>query len=122
VFLTTHLMEEAERLCDRVAIIERGRVIDAGTPADLVRRHCPEQTVSVSTTDPAARRAFERIPGVESVAQQGSSVTLRGVSDDFVTDVIRCISEHRIRVSEFRSATANLEDVFLKLTGHSIRD
>ena len=45
VFLTTHLMEEAERLCDRVAIIDHGRIIDIGTPAELVRRHCPERTV-----------------------------------------------------------------------------
>ena len=45
VFLTTHLMEEAERLCDRVAIIEHGRIIDIDTPAELVARHCPERTV-----------------------------------------------------------------------------
>src|SRR5579862_3303095 len=43
VFLTTHLMEEAERLCDRVAIIERGKIIDVDTPENLVHRHCPEQ-------------------------------------------------------------------------------
>ena len=49
VFLTTHLMEEAERLCDRVAIIEHGRIVDIGTPAELVRRHCPERTVVVTT-------------------------------------------------------------------------
>ena len=122
VLLTTHLMEEAERLCDRVAIIERGRVIDVGTPGDLVRRHCPEQTVSVSTGDPDARARFDTIRGLESVAHEGTTFTLRGRSDDFVTDVIHCISEHRIRVSEFRTGTANLEDVFLTLTGHSIRD
>ena len=45
VFLTTHLMEEAERLCDRVAIIDHGRIIDIDTPAGLVGRHCPERTV-----------------------------------------------------------------------------
>jgi ABC-2 type transport system ATP-binding protein len=122
VLLTTHLMEEAERLCDRVAIIERGRVIDAGTPDDLVRRHCPDQTVSVSTADPVARSNLARIPGLESIEQQDASCTLRGRSEDFVTDVIHCISEHRIRVTEFRTEKANLEDVFLKLTGHSIRD
>jgi ABC-2 type transport system ATP-binding protein len=122
VLLTTHLMEEAERLCDRVAIIERGRVIDIGTPDDLVRRHCPEQTVSVSTADPDARGSFAGISGLESVRQEGTCFTLRGRSEDFVTDVIHCISEHRMRVTEFRSETANLEDVFLKLTGHSIRD
>ena len=49
VFLTTHLMEEAERLCDRVAIIERGRVIDIDTPRRLVDRHCPERSVVLAT-------------------------------------------------------------------------
>jgi ABC-2 type transport system ATP-binding protein len=122
VLLTTHLMEEAERLCDRVAIIERGRVIDSGTPDGLVKRHCPEQTVLLATDDPLARDRFAAIPGLLSIDQQGSRLTLRGRSDDVVTDVIHCISEHRIRVTEFRSDRSNLEDVFLKLTGRSIRD
>jgi ABC-2 type transport system ATP-binding protein len=122
VLLTTHLMEEAERLCDRVAIIERGRVIDVGTPEGLVRRHCPEQTVLLSTADPTAPSRFAAIPGLEVVEQHGPRFTLRGTSEDLVTDVIDCISEHRMRVTEFRTETSNLEDVFLKLTGHSIRD
>ena len=73
VFLTTHLMEEAERLCDRVAIIDHGRIIDIGTPAELVRRHCPERTVIV-VTDDAPRGALRAIPQVQSVtARAGSS-------------------------------------------------
>ena len=60
VFLTTHLMEEAERLCDRVAIIEHGRIIDIGTPAELVRRHCPERTVVVATGDAERAGALSR--------------------------------------------------------------
>src|SRR5712672_557713 len=51
VFLTTHLMEEAERLCDRVAIIEHGRIIDLGTPDELVQKHCPERTVVFTSDD-----------------------------------------------------------------------
>src|ERR1700728_3628938 len=51
VFLTTHLMEEAERLCDRVAIIEHGRIVDIDTPEGLVNRHCPERTVVLATDD-----------------------------------------------------------------------
>src|SRR6478735_1378383 len=51
VFLTTHLMEEAERLCDRVAVMEHGRIIDIDTPESLVRRHCPERTVVLVTDD-----------------------------------------------------------------------
>ena len=51
-----------------------------------------------------------------------SRLTIRGSGDDFVTDVIRCLSECRIKVTDFRTVLPNLEDVFLKLTGHSIRD
>jgi ABC-2 type transport system ATP-binding protein len=125
VLLTTHLMEEAERLCDRVAIIERGRVIDIGTPAGLVRKHCPEQSVVLVTEDRTARARFEQIPGVDSVGPvlpQQTRYTVRGRGDDLVTEVIQCLSEHRIKVTEFRTEQPNLEDVFLRLTGHSIRD
>src|SRR3982751_761216 len=78
VFLTTHLMEEAERLCDRVAIIDRGRIIDIGTPAELIRRHAPEQTVMVATPDGAGDEHFRLIPGVESVSSHDGRFTIRG--------------------------------------------
>jgi ABC-2 type transport system ATP-binding protein len=122
VFLTTHLMEEAERLCDRVAIIDHGRIIDIGTPADLVSRHCPERTVIVATDDSAALDRFRAMPQVESVSSQGSRFTIHGRGDDLVTQVIQCLAEHRMRVSEFRTELPTLEDVFLTLTGHKIRD
>jgi ABC-2 type transport system ATP-binding protein len=122
VFLTTHLMEEAERLCDRVAIIDHGRLVDVGTPGELVRRHCPERTVVVETDDPTAADRFRSIPQVESVDQHGSRATIRGRSDDLVTEVIHCLAEHRMRVIDFRTEMPTLEDVFLKLTGHAIRD
>ena len=60
VFLTTHLMEEAERLCDRVAIIEHGRIIDIGTPEELVARHCPERTVILDTDNALAEERLQR--------------------------------------------------------------
>jgi ABC-2 type transport system ATP-binding protein len=106
VFLTTHLMEEAERLCDRVAIIEHGRVIEVGTPHELVRRHCPARRV-VYTTDE---------DGVERIHDE------RGEGDDFVTDVIHRIAQTGTRVRGFRTEMPTLEDVFLKLTGRAIRD
>jgi ABC-2 type transport system ATP-binding protein len=125
VFLTTHLMEEAERLCDRVAIIEHGRIIDADTPEKLVNRHCPERTV-VLTTDVAGDKNvaehFRAIPGVEAVTCTDSRFTIRGRGDDLVSAVIHCLSENQIRVTDFRTILPNLEDVFLKLTGHSIRE
>ncbi len=122
VFLTTHLMEEAERLCDRVAIIEHGRIIDIDTPERLVIRHCPERTVVLATEDPGAEQRFQAVAGVESVTRADSRFTIRGSGDDLVTEVIRCLSENRIRVTDFRTVLPNLEDVFLKLTGHSIRE
>jgi ABC-2 type transport system ATP-binding protein len=122
VFLTTHLMEEAERLCDRVAIIERGRIIDIDTPENLVLRHCPERAVVLVTDDPDAPDRFQRISGVEAVTLRDGRITIRGSAEDLVTEVIRCISESRMQVTDFRTILPNLEDVFLKVTGHSIRD
>jgi len=122
VFLTTHLMEEAERLCERVAIIDHGRIVDIGTPAALVLRHCPERTVFVTTDDPAAEERFRALQGVASVSSDGPRLTIRGSGTDLVTQVIGCLAEHRIRVIDFRTEVPTLEDVFLRLTGHSIRD
>ncbi len=84
VFLTTHLMEEAERLCDRVAIMEHGRIIDIDTPEAMVRRHCPERTVVLRTEDVGAEERFSRIPGVESVATTGHRFEIRGSGEDLV--------------------------------------
>jgi len=122
VFLTTHLMEEAERLCDRVAIIERGRIIDIDTPQRLVDRHCPERIVVLATDDLTAEERFRAIPRIESVVRSDMQFTIRGRGEDLVTEVIHCLSENRMRVTDFRMIVPNLEDVFLKLTGHSIRD
>jgi ABC-2 type transport system ATP-binding protein len=122
VLLTTHLMEEAERLCDRVAIIDHGRIIDIGTPAELVGRHCPERTVFVATEDVTAPERFRALPQVQSVSGDGSRLTIRGRGDDLITQVIRCVAENRLHVIDFRTEVPTLEDVFLKLTGHLIRD
>jgi ABC-2 type transport system ATP-binding protein len=122
LFLTTHLMEEAERLCNRVAIIEHGRIIDIDTPESLVSRHCPERTVVLATDNPLAEERLRLIRGVESVTRTDSRFTIRGRGDDLVTEVIHCLSENHIRVSDFRTILPNLEDVFLKLTGRSIRE
>jgi ABC-2 type transport system ATP-binding protein len=122
VVLTTHLMEEAERLCDRVAIIDHGRIVDIGTPNELVRRHCPERTVVVTTENPATLEHFRGLPHVESVTADALSVTISGRGDDLVTQVIHSLAEHHIRVIDFRMALPTLEDVFLRVTGHALRD
>ena len=122
VCMTTHLMEEAERLCDRVAIIEHGRVIDVGSPRELVSRHCPERTVVLATDDPLAGERLRAIPCLDKITSLESQFTIHGRGEEFVTAVIHCLSDNQIHVTDFRTVLPNLEDVFLKLTGHSIRD
>ena len=122
VFLTTHLMEEAERLCDRVAIIEHGRLIEVGTPEELVQKHCPERTVVFTSDDAGIGERMQRIGAVEHDARSGTTYTIRGAGDDFVTNVINFIAREGIRVRGFRTEIPTLEEVFLKLTGHGIRD
>jgi ABC-2 type transport system ATP-binding protein len=115
-------MEEAERLCDRVAIIEHGRIIDVDSPQRLVDRHCPDRRVVLTTDDPIAEERFRSLAHVASVTRDGGEFTINGRGDGFITEVIQCLAEHRVRVTAFRAEQPNLEDVFLKLTGHSIRD
>jgi len=122
VFLTTHLMEEAERLCDRVAIIEHGRLIEMGPPAALVRKHCPQRGVVFTSDGDHVGERLGALPAVRSAESNGSTHTIRGEGDDFVTDVIHFISREGIHVRGFRTELPTLEDVFLKLTGHTIRD
>ncbi len=131
VLLTTHLMEEAERLCDRVAIIEHGRVIEVDSPAALVRRYCPQRTVVFSLRGRPFGSTSDRqgdderlraVPGLESIRRDGETCTLEGRGEEFVTEVIHCLSESEIRVRDFRTMLPNLEDVFLELTGHGIRE
>jgi ABC-2 type transport system ATP-binding protein len=122
VFLTTHLMEEAERLCDRVAIIEHGRIIELGTPDELVQKHCPERTVVFTSNDANVAERLQGLGAVERAEGSGATYTIRGAGDDFVTDVINIIAREDIRVRGFRTEIPTLEDVFLKLTGHGIRD
>ena len=89
----------------------------AGRPS-LPRAHRGADDATTRQPESASRR-FAR---VEAVTRTGSRFTIRGRGDDLVTEVIHCVSEHRIRVTDFRTVLPTLEDVFLKLTGHSIRD
>ena len=105
-----------------MAIIEHGKVIGIGSPEELVRRHCPARTVILATDNDLAEERLRTITSLETVTRQDSRFTIRGYGDDFVTEVIHCLPENQIRVTDFRTVLPNLEDVFLKLTGHSIRD
>ncbi len=122
VFLTTHLMEEAERLCDRIVIIEEGKVIEMGSPLALVEKHCPQRSVVFSCDREGVAEMVGCLPSVEAVRRDGLTYSVNGSGPDFVSEMIHFISEEAIRVTDFRTVVPTLEDVFLKLTGHGIRD
>ena len=76
----------------------------------------------LATDDPTAATRFSAIPAVDDVIEKDGRITVRGSGDNLVTEVIRCISENEMHVTDFRTVLPNLEDVFLRVTGHSIRD
>jgi ABC-2 type transport system ATP-binding protein len=121
VLLTTHLMEEAERLCDRIAIIERGRAIEVGAPAEIARRHAVHQRVVIVAADPAAERSLQAIDGI-SITREGARLTITGSGDALVSRIIAALAAGQVQVQEINTIVPTLEDVFLDLTGNSIRD
>ncbi|MCU0833938.1 MAG: ABC transporter ATP-binding protein [Chromatiaceae bacterium] len=113
VLLTTHYMEEAQHLCDEVAIVDHGRIIAQGAPDRLVREHFPAAVVRL----PAAHwPAAEPLPaGSEERAGQIELFT------DEVPPLLAQLERIGANLTELRVATPTLEDLFLKLTGHSLR-
>ena len=125
ILLTTHFMEEAERLCDRVAILDHGRIVALDTPAALIRNLGAEERVvfSVDGTLPAA---FEKTLAVAArVEIQGERVVVHGKDGrkvPLVSEVVGQLTELGIQFHDLRTEQPTLEDVFLSLTGREIRE
>ncbi|MDQ7793227.1 MAG: ABC transporter ATP-binding protein [bacterium] len=122
VVLTTHYMDEAERLCDRVAIIDHGRIIALGSPRDLVAEHFREQAVEFEAHGLSAELAPGQIPGVTRIERNGGMVTLYTTQvSRTVEALLTCRGGEETGLRDFTARRATLEDVFLKLTGRRIR-
>ncbi len=125
ILLTTHYMEEAERLCDRVAIIDHGRIITLGPPAELIATLGAEQVVEFALENgvPVPLEALKSLPGVKRVvsADGRTSLTVDHVHQS-VPALMRLLEERRATLSELVTHHATLEDVFLALTGRHLRD
>jgi ABC-2 type transport system ATP-binding protein len=126
ILLTTHYMDEAERLCDRVAIVDHGREIALGTPRELIAATCAEQMVEF-TAGSAAKSldvaALKRIPGVREVRTHNDAVLLQ-VSElhTAVPSLLAELTCQNVPLTELRTHSATLEDVFVTLTGRHLRD
>jgi len=117
VVLVTHFMDEAENLCDRVAIVDRGKIVASDTPQGLIARHASEVRV-IFTSEKTDLPWLEKISGVLRVARKGPRVEVEG-SGPVLALVAAALVEHGIVPSDLRVEQPTLEDVFLKLTGHN---
>jgi ABC-2 type transport system ATP-binding protein len=125
VLLTTHFMEEAEKLCDRIAIIDRGRIVAMDTPRNLIRSLEFDDRISFELDDPPLPELVETLSRLGTVDLQGNHVLLQGRSDgktQFVGRVVKQLTDQGVPFRDLRTEQATLEDVFLKLTGRKTRE
>jgi ABC-2 type transport system ATP-binding protein len=125
VLLTTHFMEEAERLCDRVAILDHGRIVALDTPAALIRGLGVEERV-VFNLDGILPAGFEKaLSGETRLEVQGAQVTVHGKNGrkvPLVSEVVGLLSAQGVQFRNLRTEQPSLEDVFLNLTGQDMRE
>jgi ABC-2 type transport system ATP-binding protein len=125
VLLTTHYMEEAERLCDRVAVIDHGKIIALGSPRELIASLGAEHVVEFALEQGAAPddETLAALPGVEHVAHGDSKLHLTASRvHEAVPALMKLLDRHGTALSELTTHHATLEDVFLSLTGRHLRD
>ncbi|MFD2767680.1 ABC transporter ATP-binding protein [Micromonospora eburnea] len=117
IVLVTHFMEEAERLCDRLAVIDKGRVVALDTPAGLVSRVAPTQRVRFRPSAPVDDRLLTDLPEVASVARTGSQVVVTGTGE-LLHAVTSVLARNQIVAADLRLEQSTLDDAFVELTGH----
>ena len=123
ILLTTHYMDEAERLCDRVAIVDHGKTIALGTPAELVAK-LPAACVVEFTSDPeVSPDVLENVPGVTERRRRGPAWSLAvGSLAESVPPLLLAVERSGARLATLSTHRASLEDLFVHLTGRELRD
>ncbi|MYR84362.1 ATP-binding cassette domain-containing protein [Streptomyces sp. SID685] len=115
VLLVTHFMEEAQRLCDRIAVIDKGRVAALDTPAGLIHRSAGATVISFTPSAPLDERELAALPALASIEHQNGRLTLSG-TDETVDAVLTLLARHRVTAHQLRVVDATLDDAFLDLT------
>ena len=119
VVLVTHFMEEAERLCDRVALIDQGRVVAVGTPEGLAEQAAGSRNLRFVPSVPFDQDVLTALPEVEGVERQGSQVVVSG-SGDLINAVVLALANRGVHAHDLKFESFTLEDAFLRLTGHHL--
>ncbi len=125
ILLTTHFMEEAERLCDRVAILDHGRIVALDTPSALIHNLAAEERVSFTLlggVSPALQQALAQLGSVEMNGDQVTVSSPNGRARPLVSEVVSLLTAQGAAFRDLSTRQPSLEDVFLSLTGRAMRD
>ncbi|HEY1209959.1 MAG TPA: DUF4162 domain-containing protein, partial [Terracidiphilus sp.] len=125
ILLTTHYMDEAERLCNRIAIIDHGRAIASGSPTELVEELGGHQIVEFDATgnDPVATELWRSLPGVEAVHVEDARVMLSvRETHETIPALLAALQKRGSHLLHLTTRHASLEDVFVHLTGRHLRE
>ncbi len=123
VFLTTHYMEEAERLCDRVAIMDQGQIIALESPQRMIEEHIKESAIQFKMTNYPGEEVLAKLTNVTKAIKEGDDIILYTNNiPAAIASLLNLASANSSELSELFIRQATLEDVFLKLTGKRIRD
>ncbi|MCC8243475.1 ABC transporter ATP-binding protein [Saccharothrix luteola] len=121
VVLVTHFMEEAERLCDRIAVIDAGKLVAVDSPAGLVSRVDGEQRVRFRPTAPLDVALLEELPEVSNVEQRGPQLVVTGTGN-LLHAVTSVLARNQIVAADLRIEQAGLDDAFIRLTGRALTE
>ena len=115
IVLVTHFMEEAERLCDRVALIDAGRVVAINTPAAITNAATPDQVIRFEPSIPVPDELLEQVPGVTGVEKHRGQVIVTGTGE-LLGEIVSLLARNGIVANHLRVEQASLEDAFVALT------
>ncbi len=125
ILLTTHYIEEAEKLCDRVAIVDEGLIVAMGTPREIQERSLSTSTIEIETAAPLGDIALPQWPEAQKITLDGRRTRIAvttGKPARIVVDMVKWLDEHGVELSDIRIKRPSLEDAFIELTGKSLRE
>ena len=124
VFMTTHYMDEAERLCDRVAVVDHGKIIALDSPQELIKQHFQERAIEFQQPQSTINvEILQRLSGVKRVQVEEDTIILYSATvTQTIPELLKYAEETGMSMDDFSVRTATLEDVFLELTGRRLRE
>lgn len=123
IILNTHYMEEAERLCERVGIMDHGKIMALDSPANLIVKQDLDSAIEFNCSNETCKEFFENLPQVSKVTQDGKHFIVHTrEASALLSDIVHLNEQQQLNVDNITTRSATLEDVFLDLTGRKLRE